>query len=280
MKYEYCQPDPRLHAYVGSYYIMHMPEGGGDVVRAEIPHIRIILSGSSVLSHGDRTLEFSAPDVVVCGPAMRAGSVAVSADTLILGISLLPRGWASLFGVAAAEVMNAKWRADDLRRICPDRVQDRLLSAPSDQEMFRVLDDILLSLVREPRALDQTFLSQFEQWSLDPHSPGIDELKEMTGLSVRTLDRLCKLYLGASPKRLHRKYRALQSVNRIARTGTTDWRVAAGEGYYDQAHFIKDFRDLIGCTPGTLMTDKSMMIRFDLMKRLAVPHHSGYSIIG
>jgi AraC-like DNA-binding protein len=55
--------------------------------------------------------------------------------------------------------------------------------------------------------------------------------------------------IGIGPKDFARAAR-LQRAVRMTKT-STDWgRIAADVGYYDQAHLIADFRDLVGLTPG------------------------------
>jgi AraC-like DNA-binding protein len=57
--------------------------------------------------------------------------------------------------------------------------------------------------------------------------------------------------IGLPPKTLARLLRFDHAVNRIKRGGTPDWPALAHTcGYFDQAHFNKDFRRFAGVTPG------------------------------
>lgn len=281
MRYFYAPPAMDLRAYVGAYYIMDMPLGGADLVRVEIPHVRFLLRGDSVLEHNGVQVCYRSPCVLLCGPAMQAGAVSVTPGTLILGAPLTPRGWQALVGAPVHELASGKTSLEHFRSVDARAVQDRLLSAPSDAAMFAAADDVLRGLVRYPaRRVHEAFLDAASEWLLDTASPSIDVLKHETDFSSRQLDRLCKTYFGASPVRLRRKYRALHVSNALAWSGETDWRKAAGAAYYDQAHFIKEFKEMIGCTPGEYIKGRNMMIRFTLMQRLAIEHSSGFSLIG
>ena len=69
-------------------------------------------------------------------------------------------------------------------------------------------------------------------------------------LTVRTLERLFSNYAGTNPKWMIKVFRFHEIVERIAASQEMNWaQLATGLGYFDQAHFIKDFRMIIGKTP-------------------------------
>jgi len=280
MRYEYYQPAPDLCPFVGSYYIIEMAEGGSGITRAEIPHIRFVLAGESRPQPGATTAVIRPVTALACGPSFQAGQATVSPGSLIVGASLTPLGWQALIGVPMDELANLKIGLDELRRIDLSPIADITLSGQASADTFRAVDIFFRGLLTGKPQANEAFIAQTLDWLLDPASPGIDELVHRSELSHRQIDRLCKTYFGASPKRLHRKFRALNIATELALSGEGDWRQVAGDQFYDQAHFIKDFKDLIGCTPGEFIRGPHMMMRFDLMKRLAIPHASRLSLIG
>ena len=67
-----------------------------------------------------------------------------------------------------------------------------------------------------------------------------------------TLRRAFTANVGIGPKDFVRTLR-LQRAVRMAKT-SADWvRIATDAGYYDQAHLIADFRELVGLTPGAFL---------------------------
>lgn len=78
----------------------------------------------------------------------------------------------------------------------------------------------------------------------------VEDLAQRLGYSPRSLQRLFHQYVGASPKWTIRRYRLQDAAEMLDQGTPGDWaRLAAELGYFDQAHFIKDFKDLIGETP-------------------------------
>jgi AraC-like DNA-binding protein len=87
--------------------------------------------------------------------------------------------------------------------------------------------------------------------SLRPADP---PLLANPNLSPRQLRRVFLARAGVSPKFLNRILRFRQAADRIAaaagRNAQPSWaQFAAGFGYYDQAHLIRDFHEFAGCTP-------------------------------
>ena len=79
----------------------------------------------------------------------------------------------------------------------------------------------------------------------------VADLVRLSGRSERTLDRLFARYIGVSPAWVVRRYRLKAAAARLTACPPADAREVAWElGYADQAHFIRDFRAIIGMTPG------------------------------
>jgi AraC-like DNA-binding protein len=79
----------------------------------------------------------------------------------------------------------------------------------------------------------------------------VDQLVATFGIDKRALQRLFSRYVGASPKWVIQRYRLHEALERLEDGQRPDAAALAVElGYFDQAHFIKDFKALVGCPPG------------------------------
>lgn len=87
-----------------------------------------------------------------------------------------------------------------------------------------------------------------------PHAQTVAEVTDRIGLSPRRFISVFTGAVGLSPKtycRVQRFQAALCAISRGERVVWTD--VAASCGYYDQAHFIHDFRAFSGLTPSAYL---------------------------
>ncbi|MDQ6771582.1 MAG: helix-turn-helix domain-containing protein [Candidatus Dormibacteraeota bacterium] len=70
------------------------------------------------------------------------------------------------------------------------------------------------------------------------------------GIGKRTMQRLFSEYVGVSPKWVIRRYRLHEAEERLAAGEDVDLAALALDlGYYDQAHFAKDFCAIVGRPP-------------------------------
>src|SRR5581483_8747046 len=78
----------------------------------------------------------------------------------------------------------------------------------------------------------------------------VDDLSRRVGVSMRSLERLFRVYVGVSPKWTLRRFRLMDAAMRLQEGTDVDWAsLAVDLGYFDQAHLINDFRTHVGLSP-------------------------------
>ena len=83
----------------------------------------------------------------------------------------------------------------------------------------------------------------------DPTITRVEDLCALAGCSKRTLQRLFREYVGVTPKWVLQRIRLHEAAERMA-DGEGDWAAMALDlGYFDQAHFIKAFKAVVGRSP-------------------------------
>jgi AraC-like DNA-binding protein len=88
----------------------------------------------------------------------------------------------------------------------------------------------------------------------------VRELARDLGMSERQLERGFHDAVGLSPKVLARIIRFQRVFQEVDGIGAPNWvRVALDCGYYDQAHFVKDFRAFSGQTPTELFAERAAL---------------------
>jgi AraC-like DNA-binding protein len=78
----------------------------------------------------------------------------------------------------------------------------------------------------------------------------VDDVVERAGIGKRSLQRLFSEYVGVSPKWVIQRYRLHEAVERLdAGQHVHLAQLAVELGYFDQAHFVRDFKALVGKPP-------------------------------
>lgn len=238
------RPSPALRPWVDFYWLQ---EGPAPAHAREL----VLPTGTMelVIELCDAPTRTATHDVVVCGARMEAFEIDTAPLARIAGVHFAPGGGAPLLGVAADELcgrhapLAALWGRD------AERVRTRLLDAPSPAALFAALDDELRGRLRRTTAAHPAVDEALRVLGRGAPGVAIAAVTESVGLSSRRFIELFARRVGLTPKRYWR-VRRFQEVVRVASSATLPWTdVALACGYYDQAHFIRDFRAFSGLTP-------------------------------
>nr|WP_254625240.1 MULTISPECIES: helix-turn-helix transcriptional regulator [unclassified Myxococcus] len=79
----------------------------------------------------------------------------------------------------------------------------------------------------------------------------MEQVAALAGLEPRNLQRRFSAAVGVSPKWVIQRYRLHEAAEQLARADAPDMASLALQlGYFDQSHFIRDFKALVGRAPG------------------------------
>ena len=158
---------------------------------------------------------------------------------------LTPLGARRLLGMPMGELTREVVELEDLIGPAAHELADRLATAPDWATRFDLLERAIAA-----RTLAAPPVAPELVWSWQRlHDPvPIGELADEVGWSRRHLAATVNRELGMAPKALARLLRFERALQRL-RAGADLVDVALDSGYYDQAHFNRDFRAFAGVTP-------------------------------
>ncbi|MEV4127819.1 AraC family transcriptional regulator [Nocardia sp. NPDC049707] len=127
---------------------------------------------------------------------------------------------------------------------------DDVLAEPSDIKRRTIIEDFLIgrTAVADPNyRLLLRIVAAMEQ---DQELTRVDQVTDRFDIPIRTLQRMFRRYVGAGPKWVLRRYRIQDGADLLARGRIEDLAALATElGYFDQAHFSREFTAEVGMTP-------------------------------
>ncbi len=269
----YFAPSPPLRGLISSYYLFEadLPVIE-DVLRAESAQVRFMFEGAGHYRFGDQ-FTAAVPAAGLVGPTNAASAFSARGPLRIMGAGLLPAGWAALIGADASDHADRVWDLGAIVGPVASRTLDRMRNAISDRELVAAADAffLLLSLNAKPPPL--WFTRMTDAWLTGKLNPQVADLLDESGMSARQIERLALRIYGAPPKGLARKYRALRAAVRLGLNPEAGWEAAAAGAFYDQSHFIREFRLFVGVTPSRFIApDTPWLARFTIARRAALPN--------
>ena len=242
-----------------------LPDGRPEIVM----HLGDGFHRVNVLDHEERQHDLLFAGQLESQLVLRPGGV-----IKVLGIRFHPFGAAALLRVPQDELAGLTIDLRELSRPLTEtlrRIQD---SAPSLASAADAAQRALLPFVTPDRR-DPRVRHAVREITRRRGMVSIDRVADAVGLTRRHLERQFNAQVGITPKRLARITRFQHAVQLLDAAESTPRgaETAATCGYADQAHFIRDFRDLAGCAPSEhlmrqaeltrLFTDRMAIAPFD-----------------
>jgi len=191
-------------------------------------------------------------DVAVAGPRTRAVFKNATGVARAVVVRFKP-GWSiSLLGVTANALTDQIVLLEDLWGSAGSELAGELLAARNLTEVIDRLSQAIALRALQTLEPASARLARRAVRLLEGEEVRVANVAKRLGVTARHLRRAFVESVGVGPKDFVRTVR-LQRAIRYAET-SNDWgRIAADTGYYDQAHLIADFRQLVGLTPGAFV---------------------------
>jgi len=174
---------------------------------------------------------------------------------------LHPFGAAALLQIPASELRNQIAGCHECFKTGTGRVNDEIASSLTIPDKIRAAEHFLLSQLREPWNGNALVTNAIKIIHLQNGLVPVAQLTALTGASERQLQRKFEEQIGVSPKRYAGIIR-MQYALRMLRTKTTDLSlpgVACESGFFDQAHLIREMKNLSGLTPGQYLSPQNVL---------------------
>jgi AraC-like DNA-binding protein len=273
MEYVSRVPRPPLDGLIDDLYYL---EGAPPYARLTLPPspaaFLIVNLGAPFRIRAGTDIEAAeyADGVVVTTPT-RALEFGYPPGTRSVGVHFKPWGPAPFLSMPAGELCDRPVTLEDVwGRPTVAELRDRLATAAGPQQMLTLLEEELMRRLREIAGLGLVRHTS-SVIAATSGAVAIGDLSVAAGVSSTHLAQRFKELIGVTPKRLARSQRFAATVLAIDPAEPINWGdVAAGAGYFDQAHFDHEFREFTGLTP----------TRYVEVRRRFLREHPGHVLEG
>jgi AraC-like DNA-binding protein len=255
-EYARGRPSARLAPHV-AFYSGYRQRGVAPGLHRGLPspHLTLIFTLDEPLvveAHPDPRQRPGRYDALIGGLHLSPAVISHDGRQSGVQVALWPLGCRALFGLPASELAGLDLAAEDvLGAAVVAEIRERMSGAPDWAARFRAVDTVLGRMLTTSTPRPEVTRA----WLRLVGGAGVGAVAAEVGWSGRHLTDRFRAEFGLRPKeaarvaRFDRARRALRPSARIA-------DVAAGLGFTDQSHFVREFRALAGCTPSRWLADE------------------------
>jgi len=214
--------------------------------------------GGGLAPMGAEHLATEKPTAFITGTSIKPAVIALPEIPRIIGIRFRPGGILPLLHTSAIELAETSTPLDDtlpsFNRLATALAGEIAKPRRMAQRIDRLLREKLPASPKSPAPFRNILRAMKDQI----HGGTSRPLTELTGISQKQLERLCKHHTGLTPKRMLRTARFVESLQAMQSNqfnSLADLSLALG--FSDQAHFNRDFKRLSGLTPTEWMRERS-----------------------
>lgn len=267
MFYRKFTPNALLKPFVECFYIWEYDILSAAPVLVESPPSAF---ASIVFNYGDtytvsnqQHSKLAIPSFFITGQATGRYELSLSGKIGMVGVVFKPAALATFFNLPMYELTEERL---DLASVLGKTVEDlgeRIVEAKSWQQRLKLLENWLLELHRAKTG-DFDSIDFAANLILDRMgNVEIEEILSSVFMSRRQFERKFFTKVGISPKYYMRIRRIGYVCNLLARQRKADWQLLIGAGgYFDQAHFIKEFKHFLGATPSQYFKNNKELVNF------------------
>jgi AraC-like DNA-binding protein len=238
-RHERYHPSPSLEPYVEHYWVVEWD------LRGQAPEL------AETLPHPSVHMVFEQGGKSRIGGAARAKFSRLLEDKGgVFAVKFTPAGFYLFVGIPVSKFsdttasLHAVFGADG-------GILDRTVIAENaDISRISIIEDFLRARLREPDDNVPRISEIVYAAAKDRGILRVEDMVDRYGLSKRTLQRLFAKYVGVSPKWVIQRYRLHEAAEQLASSASVSQAtIAMNLGYSDQAHFVRDFKAIVGTSP-------------------------------
>lgn len=252
----FCAPEARLQGELVGAYQGWTEKATTAVRRREIPRIMVpvILNlgaafgvDSSGLGDGTRMQRYGS---FAAGLHDCYAVVESSGRSRCIQLNLTPLSARRIFGCAMGDLANQVADLGDILGNAFNSLLMQLDDAADWPSRFAILDSFLLGRLADAPENHPEVACAMHRLRQSGGTAAIGDITAEIGCSRKRLIALFRDQVGQTPKTVARIFRFNRVIRLLGADNAMGWaELAYDAGYYDQAHFNRDFRDFAGCTP-------------------------------
>lgn len=264
MNYQTFQPHPDLSALVKFYWTLEVPFDPNNEKQKIIPDGCIEMTFNfkdgikRYISEDDYVVH---PNAMVMGQRTKSHFIEPLGDVDSFAICFFPYGFANFVRTPLEKLVDVETPITSLfGDEVANELEEKIIQAENTQQRIEIIETFLLNRLSEKMTIENLVKITVDTLLETNGSARINNLLKDDLTKRRKLERDFRKQIGISPKQLSKVLRLQTALKMLINEKDTLTNIAYHSEYFDQAHFIKDFKEFVGTTPKEFLGNEQMAL--------------------
>jgi|SRR5690554_2148534 len=263
MNYQTFQAHSDLTSLIKCYWALEVPAEYSSekqrIVSDGCIEMAFIL-GDNIKRYTSETDFILQPRAMVLGQTIEPFYIQPTGYVNTFAIRFYPYGFANFVTMPIKNLANKETPIAELfGQPTADELEQKIIHATDTQQRIEIIETFLLNKLNEKATIDNIVKSTIDALLATGGSASINAILKEDLSKRRQLERNFVKQIGISPKQLAKVIRLQSALKMVLNQKTeTLTQIAYESEYYDQNHFIKDFKEFTGTTPKEFLADDTL----------------------
>ena len=265
MDYQTYQPHPDLQSIINFYWTLEVPATNQPQRQRIIPDGNIEMAfilGDDIKRYTSENDYILQPRAMILGQTIEPFYIEPAGYVNTFAISFYPYGFANFVNVPIKQLVNKETPLALLfGEQTAKELEQQIIQAKDVHQRITIIERFFLNKLSEKSMVDGIVKTTIDTLLLTKGSASIRTILKEDPTKRRQLERKFAKQIGISPKQLGKLIRLQTALKMLLnKEGEKLSNIAYESEYYDQAHFIKDFKEFTGINPAAFLENESMAL--------------------
>lgn len=253
MHFQFIKPSDFLAPYIKHYWVLEAADSEGEVCERVIPtgNIEWMFHFGKPFVVNDANTKLFQPRSLASGISSSYFDVSTQGEAGVIAVTFYPYAASHFLRFPLSEIEDSSVNLLDIYSRPMKEVEERISSRALVKERIGIIENFLLKCFKPCKNNDILLIRKgIELINQSKGQLKASDLSKSLLLTNKSLERKFSQYLGKTPKQFIRIVRfqgIIQHYSGLQKKPLT--QLSYDNGYFDQAHFIKDFKSLSGYSP-------------------------------
>lgn len=265
MNYQTFQPHSDLESLVKCYWTLEVPAENNSERQRIIPDGCIEMAfilGDDIKRYTSEDEFILQPRAMVLGQTIEPFYIEPTGYVNTFAVRFYPYGFANFVTTPIKNLANKETPIELLfeEKLAKELAQ-KIIQATDTKERIEIIENFLLDKLNDKVTIDNIVKTTIDVLLSTKGSKPINVILKEDLSKRRQLERKFLRQIGISPKQLGKVIRLQTALKMLLnRKSENLTQIAYDSEYYDQAHFIKDFKEFTGTNPKEFLENEKMAL--------------------